>query len=866
MSPERWNEIEALYHEVADLATDAQEARLAACADAELVREVRSLLRAGSVQTMVAKAVASVAESAAAPPVPQRFGPWRVTGVAGSGGMGAVYKAERDDRAFDRQVAIKVLHLGMDTHAARERFRQERRILAELDHPNIARLLDGGETDTGLSYIVMEYVDGEPIVDYCVHRNLPRAARLRLFLLVCSAVHLAHQKLVIHRDLKPGNILVTRDGVPKLLDFGIAKLLEPSALQTITGFLALTPQYASPEQIRGESVTTASDVYSLGMVLYEMLTGRRAYEVDSTRITEIARVVCDTAPAAPQLDADLNNILLMALRKEPARRYSSVQDFAADVERALTHRPVQARPASLGYRASKFVRRNRAAVAAGILVFGSLTGGLVATTRAQRLERARFNQVRKLATSFLTDFDRDIRQLPGSTAARERLVSTALDTLENLAKNAGSDPELAAELAQAYISVGEVQGGAGSAGLGHTDRAEISYRKAVGLARPLAARSPLTANPYRRLASLAHHRLGFLLWRVNRTDEARRWIFDGLVFVQPAIDGDKAEAQDYRLAANGNAYLSAIERQSFHGKLASEHAAKAVDYMRRFQSLTPGMRARSDLAGALTVGGSAAGSAGDLRRAEALLQEGIEMRVAIHREAPADVENRREWAIAELQLAGVEFATDGPHLGNAAAALEARATYLRLMRELFEADPRNDSARHDLALGLKEAADAEETAAPRQAEADLREAIQLLESRPPTAPSRDRHIGLACVVLGGVLNRHGRRAEGQELLARGARFFAQENPRDSLARGDFIRLWYEQKDYAKEGEALSPSIPGAAEDIDMAYQLADCALRLARVHPEATGEWKSKSAAIWAPRKGRYPAADRGLVSDRPVK
>ena len=249
--------------------------------------------------------------------MPQRFGPWRVTGVIGHGGMGAVYKAVRDDQAFEKQVAIKTLHLGLDSPPARERFAQERSILATLEHPNIARLLDGGETEGGVSYIVLEYVDGEPIVDYCARHKLGREARLELFLQVCSAVHYAHQKLIVHRDLKPGNILVNREGVPKLLDFGIAKLMEPGALQTMTGFLALTPQYASPEQIRGEAVTTASDVYSLGMVLYEVLTGRRAYQVEAGSITSIAQVVCEAAPAPPGVDADLDNILLMALRKEP---------------------------------------------------------------------------------------------------------------------------------------------------------------------------------------------------------------------------------------------------------------------------------------------------------------------------------------------------------------------------------------------------------------------------------------------------------------------------------------------------------------------------------------------------------------------
>jgi hypothetical protein len=857
VTADRWAQIESLYNDLTDLPPAEQESRLSAIADAALAAEVRALLRAAPAQSRIVAAVASVAGAAAAvSPHPARFGPWRVTGVIGHGGMGAVYEAVRDDGAFDKKVAVKTLQLGFDTPAARERFRQERAILASLDHPNIARLLDGGETEAGVSYIVMEYVQGEPVVDYCTRRNLSRAARLRLFCDLCPAVQVAHQKLIVHRDLKPANILVTPDGVPKLLDFGIAKLLEPGAVQTITGFLALTPQYASPEQIRGDVVGAASDVYSLGMVLYEMLTGRRPYQVDSTRIAEIARVVCEVPPALPELDTDLRNILFMALRKEPERRYSSVQAFADDVERVLNFRPVRARPASFGYRTSRFLRRNRVGAAATVLVVGSLAAGLVVSTRAQRRERARFDQVRQLATRFLFDFDRDIRQLPGSTAARERLVSTALETLNSLARDSAGDPGLVEELVQGYISVGDVVGMPGLPSLGHTDRAEASYRTACAMG------DGLIAGGRRRMAAYPHTRLGYLLWREGRTDEANREIHRGLEILQPVLDSGRAGAPELRVAANAYTYLAQMAQQAFQASSAGRNAAQAVDLMRRYQAETPGMRARSDLARALMVAGQAIGAMGDLARAASMLRESIAMREAIRRESPADVENRREWAVAALFLAHVEYQPGPPSLEDRAAAAESMSVHIRLMRELAEADPRNASARHDLAMALKDFAESGtgfSLSTPAPAESALREGIALLESLPPASAGRDRHIGLLWTSLSAVLREHGRAADSRAALDTAARHYANENPADPLARGDFLSLWSEQNDWGKVWQALQPTLPAAPEDVYAAYALAECAMRLSRLQPAAADAWRARAAAAWSPWKDRFPASTRAL-------
>ena len=348
-------------------------------------------------------------------------GPYRLIREIGSGGMGTVFLAVRNDDAFQRRVAIKVLRRGMDTDAIVRRFRHERQILASLQHPYIAGLLDGGSTSDGLPYFAMEYVQGQNISDFCEARKLDTTARLELFRKVCAAVQYAHQNLIIHRDIKPANVLVTSDGTPKLLDFGIAKLLNPEVggqtlAPTAAGLQLMTPDYASPEQVRGETVTTATDVYSLGVLLYELLTGRRPYELTSRSLADVAHVICHAEPERPstavtqpvggatsphtdrlrrRLAGDLDNIALKALSKEPDRRYASVDQFSEDVRRHLAGLPVIARKDTVGYRAAKFVRRNKGVVAAGAATLIVLIAGVVGTTWQARVasrERARAEQ------------------------------------------------------------------------------------------------------------------------------------------------------------------------------------------------------------------------------------------------------------------------------------------------------------------------------------------------------------------------------------------------------------------------------------------------------------------------------------------
>src|SRR5712692_4488334 len=455
----------------------------------------------------------------------RRIGPYEIIQEIDRGGMGAVYLATRADQQYEKQVAVKLVKHGLDTEDIRRRFRHERQILASLDHPNIGRLIDGGTTDDGLPYFVMDYVEGLPINQYCDQKRLTTEERLRLFQTICSAVNYAHQNLVIHRDLKPGNILATEGGMPKLLDFGIAKLLDPARSEsdphTVTQLGVMTPEYASPEQIKGENVTTASDVYSLGVLLYELLTGRRPYRIKSRRPDQIARVICEQEPEKPStavtraeelpssngqpprtitpqsisearatepqklrrlLDGDLDNIVLMAMRKEPERRYSSVEQFSEDIRRHLEQRPVIARKDTFGYRAEKFVRRNRVAVSAAAFVALAIVAALTVSlwqahnARRQRdlaqRERSKAERINTFLQRMLSFSNQSVTSVWPVAQKRDVTVNQMLDEIA---------PQVIKELADQPDVRGQILRTIGSAyaSQGQYDAAEKNFRAAL---------------------------------------------------------------------------------------------------------------------------------------------------------------------------------------------------------------------------------------------------------------------------------------------------------------------------------------------------------------------------------------------------
>ena len=522
MTPERWVQVRGLLHEAAakDAAARSQFLRDRCAEDAELRKEVERLLAALD----ESGSFLEPREPASSEPNRTRIGPYLILEQAGQGGMGTVYRAIREDD-YHQQVALKLVKRDIETEFLLERFRHERQALALLGHPNIARLLDGGTTTDGRPYLVMEWVQGSPITDYCAARMLPLKDRLGFVLSVCRAVAHAHANLVVHRDLKPSNILITDEGVPKLLDFGIAKILstrleDQGATPTIPGVRALTPDYASPEQVRGEPITTATDIYSLGAVLYELLTSTRPHRFETRTPPEIERVVCTQEVPRPstaagpggvparELRGDLDNIVLKAMEKSPARRYSHVEQLAEDIRCYLEGRPVSARSATLGYRAAKFARRNRTLVFTAAAVGLSLAIGLAAAlweARAAHREREtaerRFELARRVAASLLYDIHDQIQDLAGSTSARELLLRKSLDYLDALSKESSSSPLLQRDLASAYRRVATLQGVSGVSNLGQADAARQSLHKALELVSRALAVDPQSVDLRRDLAA-----------------------------------------------------------------------------------------------------------------------------------------------------------------------------------------------------------------------------------------------------------------------------------------------------------------------------------------------------------------------------
>ena len=530
MDPEKWKRVKQVFDGALACEDGAQARYIAeACqGDPDILNEVETLLhhhRQANSQflnqaPMASEETSSIAQSdLPSSRVGRRVGVYQLLEEIGHGGMGQVFRAARVDGLYEKQVAIKFVRGGFDTASLLERFRNERQILASLDHANIARLLDGGTSDDGTPYLVMELIEGTPIDEYCRRHALGIPDRLTLFRQVCAAVQFAHQHLVIHRDIKPSNILVTDEGIPKLLDFGIAKILDPMAGSEPTQLRPMTPEYASPEQVRGDAITTATDIYSLGVVLYQVLTGESPYELKTHSSHELAQAICEKEPRKPssivlardpaedpaktqaagkardrspaklrrRLAGDLDNILMKALRKEPQLRYSSAEQFSDDIRRHLEGLPVTAARGSWSYRARKFATRHKAAVAAGLAVILSLALGFTLTLREQRIAERRFNDTRKLANSLIFEIDKEIADLPGATAARKLLVSRALEYLDGLSKDAKGDASLERELATAYDRVGDVLGYPYAANLGDMPGALQSYRKALAIRETLAS-------------------------------------------------------------------------------------------------------------------------------------------------------------------------------------------------------------------------------------------------------------------------------------------------------------------------------------------------------------------------------------------
>jgi serine/threonine protein kinase len=713
-----WARVQEIFLGASDLPVEGQCAYLdAVCgADAELRAEVESLLQAGAADDWLSTAVGSeaIALLRGSPLEGKRLGSYRVIREISRGGMGAIYLAERADDEFHKQVAIKVVKLGMDTAEVLSRFRHERQILARLEHPYIARLLDGGTTSEGRPYFVMEHVEGVSIDEYCSQRKLGLEARLRLLQRVCEAVSYAHQNLVVHRDLKPDNILVTNAGIPKLLDFGVAKLLAPSGDTglTVTSFASrpLTPEYASPEQVEGMPVTTATDVYALGVVLYELLTDTKAQRMNTSTPLELHRVVCESEAPRPsvaaraagvpwRIDDDLDNIVMMALRKEPERRYPSPDRLREDIDRHFAGLTVHARDDSFRYRAAKFFRRHAlSTISAAAIFLAMATGAAIALHQAQRAER-RLHDLVELANKSLYDVEESLSHQEGATATRREVVQTTLNYLDRLAADESSDRELSVAVVSGYLKMGDVLGRPRKPNLGLPQQAIASYRKAWALMD--------------RIGGWRDSREGSLLWTLIG-DRIAVFEIDELSSPAALATLYKVIPEGERLAARYPADTEVLSRladlyQVVSDAEATRRVSTSVAYSRKAVALYERLLGRDPGSEDLLVGVGSVYSqlaysysaSGDLENALVYARKSLETREEQARRHPEDVVLRRDLMLSYTRVGdmlGGPFARGGG--GDEKAAYE----YYKRAESLAEAnasgDPNNREFQDNYAIVL----------------------------------------------------------------------------------------------------------------------------------------------------------------------
>jgi serine/threonine protein kinase/tetratricopeptide (TPR) repeat protein len=830
MTPERWRVVVDAFEGLLGVPPEQRAARLEALAagDAGLSAEVGSLLAAheaaGERFLDTPPLVAAVAPAAGGQRH-RRVGPYELGEAIGRGGMGEVYEATRVDGQYTQAVAIKLVHAGFGAPLLIERFRTERQILASLEHVNIARLLDGGTSEDGVPYLVMERIVGVPIDAHCDARRLTITARLELFEQVCAAVAYAHRHLVIHRDVKPSNILVTEAGEPKLLDFGIAKMLDAPGSPETTMLRPMTPEFASPEQLRGAAVTTATDIYSLGVVLYRLLTGRSPYPVGGGDARGLDRLAAGAAPPAPssvvvrptgadpraagpadlqqlaevregsparlqrRLRGDLDDIVLKALRAEPDRRYTSVEQFAEDIRRHLAGLPVFARHGSWRYRAGKFLYRHRAIAAASGLALVALVSGTVvalheadiAARNARRAE-ARFNDVRALANALIFEIHDAIEPLPGATPVRELIVKRALEYLDRLSREAGGDVALRRELALAYEKVGDVQGVPSRSNLGSPQGALQSYRKALAIRSALSAAAPRSA---RLRVELAHDygEIGDLVRTMGDLKGSLETYRQGLAELA-AIDVPTADARaeqrrvelGYGVAlASGGELKQAIEsftRAVAIGEaLAQERPDDAHLTLERAIAL-------KDLGDGYIQMGRLNDALQSFRAGQALLAPGV---------AAGRLEWRRDVGVLEERLANALTA-----LGKTKEALLLRQKVLEDDLETERSDPANARARRDVYIDYYKLARTQFLAGDiEDAIANERRSLGRIDKELAANPANaitqdDAQIGN--YYLGEMLHKAGRPLEALQSLRRSQAISEQmmtANPNDLTIRADY---------------------------------------------------------------------------------
>jgi tetratricopeptide (TPR) repeat protein len=707
MDPDRWARIEAIFHDAVDRPLAERDAYLRqACGDdASLLGDVRRLLdadvhAAGALHGAIGTEAARLIHGGGTGWIGRRIGSWRVTGVIGEGGAGTVLRAVRDDGRFEQTVAIKVLRFEAKGSGHLARLRRERRLLAQLEHPHIARLLDGGEIplDAGeveAPYLVMEYVEGQPITTYVREPPAPVAQRLAVFLQVLDAVAYAHRRLVLHRDLKPANILITTGGLAKLLDFGVAQLLtdgndDGDRDMTPAG---MTPEYASPEQLGGRPLSVESDVYSLGVVLFELLAGRHPYATAASSTIDLVRAAGHAVAMPLAISADLDAIVARAMESDPAKRYRSVEAFADDLSRYLSDRPVAARPSTLWYRTRKFVARHRWESAATLVLIGALTAGVAGTAYEAHRANRRVQELRQLAGSLLFQVHDAVESLPGSTQARELLVRTSAEHLDRLADDAGSDEGFLLDMAAAYERLAKLQGGPSAGHIGKPAEAIASYRKALALYARIPARRQDDRDVLMRV-STCWKNLGRLQELIGDTKSATGSLQTALTLGEGAA---RLDPQPPVELLDTYSTLGDLEVDVGDPALAIGHYRKALDGYERRASAAPDLKSVHSIVTATVRLGEAQTYLGALDEARAAFERALAAARPLAARNPNSMPARRDVVVMTDRLAELLGDPDTPNLGRWQDAASLFAAVLPDAVAMHDADAHDARAARDVA-------------------------------------------------------------------------------------------------------------------------------------------------------------------------
>jgi serine/threonine protein kinase len=784
MKSDRWNLIEEIFQGALERPSDARMryAEQACGNDKQLLGEVRSLLESDSdAETVLRAAIAedlrAMTKTSSLSEIGLRLGPYLLVRELDGGGMGVVYLAVRSDDHYFQIVAIKMIRKGLDSPDLVQRFRRERQILATLNHPNIGAILDGGETEDGRPFIVMEFVEGQPIT--LSSQGSSTRERIELFRSVCSAVHYAHQKLILHRDIKPSNVMVTPDGVVKLIDFGISKPMEPQlVLSEVTATepssRMMTPDYASPEQIQGKELTTATDIYSLGVLLYELLAGSRPYTLRNLSPAAAERVVCEQNPRKPsstadlskrmrrEISGDLDRIVLTAMHVDPSQRYQSVQHLDEDLLRYLQGKPIAAKKSSLVYLLRKFVQRHKEAAvltACALLLLPAVS--LLVYSRQSRIAERRAKQIRTLADSAVSDMTDKLQHSSASTETQAAIFHSALRFLDGLRKSSGDDPRLLLELSKAYVRVGDLEGSPLVADLGNSNAAVTSYQEASRIAIEANVRMPGTETTEAVIET--YQRLGAIEQFLGNMSEANKNYQQGLsraqnLWRQKPDDPVRIRLLALNLEGLGDVnlwnlcpvqaldeYHSAFRIFGADPNGAEDHDTMLIGlYLKRASALNE-------------IGNQAAALAND-RQAVALAE-------TLAQRFPSSVQARRELFLTYeniiLPLAG----RDALNVGDSTQAQVYARKGLTIAQTLVEIDKKNAQALYDLTLAYTSLGDSYRLVKPGTASVWYRESLSLTQNLAPLYGEGARHwIAIRNEALAEVLRGQDKAPERLRLL------------------------------------------------------------------------------------------------------